>query len=106
MRMQAKHSNVFSFDHDEGSILQFAFEARKDPKQRDLNHQDQYRWTRTREDEQDEENKFIEKRNEDASKALKCFSFDHEMHVFSIMHFEQEMRTRAKHSNVFSFDHS
>ena len=82
MRTRAKHSNVtsfdhdacivqfvfearnedaskalkcFSFDHDEGSILQFAFEARKDPKQRDLNHQDQYRSTRTREDEQDEE---------------------------------------------------
>ena len=55
MRTRAKHSNVFSFYHDEGSILQFAFEARKDPKQRDLNHQDQYHSTRTREDEQDEE---------------------------------------------------
>ena len=33
-------------------------------------------------------------------------SFDQEMHVFSIVHFEQEMRTRAKHSNVPSFDRS
>ena len=55
MRTRAKYSNVFSFDHDEGSILLFAFEARKDPKQRDLNHQDHYRSTRTREDKQDEE---------------------------------------------------
>ncbi len=33
-------------------------------------------------------------------------SFDHEMHVFSIVHFEHEMRTRAKHSNTPSFDRS
>ncbi len=54
MRTQAKHSNVSSFDHD-ACMVEFVFEARKDPKQRDLNHQDQYHSTRTREDEQDEE---------------------------------------------------
>ncbi len=39
--------------------------------------------------------------------ARNVSSFDHEMHVFSIVHFEQEMRTRAKPSkNIPSFDRS
>ena len=47
-------------------------------------HQNQYRSTRTREDEQDEEKKFMQL----------CSLF-----------FRKEMRMQAKQSNVSSFDH-
>ena len=70
MRMQAKHSNVFSFYHDALCSL------------------------------------FLRKEMRMQSKHSNVSSFDHEMHIFSIVHFEQEMRTRAKHSNFPSFHRS